>query len=64
LNHQTRKQIFYLNKIPVLGRLGNLIRDWAASISEENQFLRAQMNHIEERFQANSGITLERKSNQ
>jgi hypothetical protein len=55
--------LFYLNKIPVFGRLGNLIGDWAAGISEENQFLRAQMNHIEERFQANSGITLERKLN-
>jgi hypothetical protein len=42
--------LFYLNKIPVLGRLGNLIRDWAAGIAKENQFLRTQMNHIEERF--------------
>jgi hypothetical protein len=45
----------------VFGSLGNLIRDWAAGIAEENQFLWTQMNHIEERFQANSGITLERK---
>jgi len=42
----------------VLGGLGNLIGDWAASGSEQNELLRVEVDHVEEGFEADTRIAL------
>lgn len=51
-----------LDQIPVASSLGYLIRDGTAGSAEEQKLFRAQMNHVEKRFEADSGIALQQET--
>lgn len=51
--------MIYLSQMPVLGSLGDRIRDVSTSGSEKHQLMRAAVHHVEEGFHAYCCIALQ-----